>query len=287
MIDFDSRFLSSGFNIIIWAIFIHSIFFVITTIYYKNYKQQNLSDNDKNLLKNILPVGNISFFGMAITTIMYHSNGIFAANMYSIVNRVIINTLCFVSMSGLALGKKNIVQIFQNPALVASLICSTIFFTQEISPQITINDQTLSVFRIDHSIPFLFRSIQKVGSSLNTFIWLIIGASITKDSLDIMLKSKESFVFALQKNIMLPIFGILIYILLNRSTGFSIDPNFLPATLMLLVTPVANTLTFFSIKYEKSPDLCIACLLTSTLTSLTLFPFFYLLIKYLINMQIL
>ncbi len=284
MIDFDSRFLSSGFSIIIWAIIIHSIFFVTTAIY---YKKQNLSNNDEILLKNILPLGNISFFGMAITTIMYHSNGIFTANMYSIVNRIIINTLCFVSMSGLALGKKNIIQIFQSGALVASLIGATIFFTQDISPQITINNQTLSIFRIDHSIPFLFRSIQKLGSSLNTFIWLIIGASITKESIDIMLKSKDSFIFALQKNIILPLCGILIYILLNRSIGFRIDPNFLPATLMLLVTPVANTLTFFSIKYERSSDLCIACLLTSTLTSLTFFPFFYLLIKYLMSIQIL
>lgn len=284
MIDFDSRFLSSGFNIIIWATFIHVIFFVSTAFY---YKKQNLSDDDEILLKNILPLGNISFFGMAITTIMYQSNGVFVANMYSIVNRVIINTICFVSMSGLALGKKNIIQIFQNPALMASLICSTIFFTQEISPQITINDQTLSIFRIDHSIPFLFRTIQKLGSSLNTFIWLIIGASVTKESIDIMLKTKDSFVFALQKNIILPIFGISIYILLNRSTGFSIDPNFLPATLMLLVTPVANTPTFFSIKYERSPDLCIACLLTSTITSLCLFPVFYLLIEYLLVIKIL
>ena len=284
MQDFDPRFLTSGFNIIIWAVFIHSIFFIITAIY---YKKQNLPDNDKILLKNILPLGNVTFFGMAITTIVYHSDGIFTTNMYSIVNRIFMNTVCFVSISGLAFGKKNIVQIFQNPALVVSLICSTIFFTQDISPQITINDQTLSVFRIDHTIPFLFRSIQKIGNSLNVFIWLIIGTSITKESINFMLKSRQALILALQKNIILPICGILIYILLNRATGFSIDPDFLPATLMLLVTPVANTITFFSIKYERSPNLCVACLLTSTLTSLAFFPFFYFLIKYLMDIQIL
>ena len=285
MLDLEMKFLTSGINIILWAVIIHIIFFIGAHYFYKS--QKNLEENDKILLSNILPLGNISFFGFAIISIFYSSQGVFVANMYSIVNRTILNTFCIITMSGLILERKNILNILKNPALITSLLGLSIFATQEISPQLTINNVTASIFRIDHSIPFLFNSINKVGGILAPLIWIIVGASITKKSLTIMLRSKYALVFAFQKSIILPILGICIYGLLHKYIGFTIDNEFLPATLMLLVTPVANTALIFSIRYKRSPDLCIACLLTTTFTSLSLFPFFYLLIKYLISIQFL
>lgn len=285
MQDLEMKFLTSGINIIVWAVIIHTIFLVGAHYFYKS--QNTLGEDDKILLSNILPLGNISFFGFAIISIFYSSQGVFVANMYSMVNRTILNTFCIVTMSGLILERKNILNILKNPALITSFFGILIFFTQEFAPQLTINNHTASIFRIDHSIPFLFNSIKKVGSILAPLIWIIVGASITKKSITIMLRSKYALVFAFQKSIILPIVGIFIYSLLHKYTGFTIDNEFLPATLMLLVTPVANTALIFSIKYKRSPDLCIACLLTSTFTSLTLFPFFYLLIKYLLVIKIL
>ena len=285
MQDLEMKFLTSGVNIVLWAVMIHTIFLVGAHYFYKS--QKNLAEDDKILLSNILPLGNISFFGFAIISIFYSSQGVFVANMYSIVNRTILNTFCIITMSGLILERKNILNILKNPTLIASLIGLSIFATQKISPQLTINNVTASIFRIDHSIPFLFNSINKVGGILTPLIWIIVGASITKNSFTIMLRSKYALVFAFQKSIILPILGICIYGLLHKYTGLTIDNEFLPATLMLLVTPVANTALIFSIKYKRSPDLCIACLLTTTFTSLSLFPFFYLLIEYLISIQFL
>ena len=285
MQDLEMKFLTSGVNIVLWAVMIHTIFLVGAHYFYKS--QKNLAEDDKILLSNILPLGNISFFGFAIISIFYSSQGVFVANMYSIVNRTILNTFCIITMSGLILERKNILNILKNPALITSLLGLSIFATQDISPQLTINNVTASIFRIDHSIPFLFNSINKVGGILTPLIWIIVGASITKNSFTIMLRSKYALVFAFQKSIILPILGICIYGLLHKYTGLTIDNEFLPATLMLLVTPVANTALIFSIKYKRSPDLCIACLLTSTFTSLSLFPFFYLLIEYLISIQFL
>ena len=285
MQDLEMKFLTSGVNIVLWAVILHTIFLTGAHYFYKS--QKNLAEDDKILLSNILPLGNISFFGFAIISIFYSSQGVFVANMYSIVNRTILNTFCIITMSGLILERKNILNILKNPALITSLLGLSIFATQDISPQLTINNVTASIFRIDHSIPFLFNSINKVGGILAPLIWIIVGASITKKSLTIMLRSKYALVFAFQKSIILPILGICIYGFLHKYTGFTIDKEFLPATLMLLVTPVANTALIFSIKYKRSPDLCIACLLTTTFTSLSLFPFFYLLIEYLISIQFL
>ena len=283
MQDLEMKFLTSGINIILWAVILHTIFLTGAHYFYKS--QKTLGEDDKILLSNILPLGNISMFGFAIISIFYNSQGVFVANMYSIVNRTILNTFCIITMSGLVLERKNILNILKNPALITSFIGILVFATQEIAPQLTINNHTASIFRIDYSIPFLFNSFNKVGSILAPLIWIIVGASITKKSLTIMLRSKYALVFAFQKSVILPILGICIYSLLHKYTGFTIDNEFLPATLMLLVTPVANTALIFSIKYKRSPDLCIACLLTSTFTSLSLFPIFYLLIEYLISIQ--
>lgn len=272
--------LTNGINIILWAIFIHITFFVLS---YYFYKFQNLSSDDKVLLRNILPLGNISFFGIAMVSLLYQQPGIFAANMYGIVNRVLLYTVCFISISGLTLTKKDILRIIKNPALITSTICTVIFFTQEYHPQITIDNTTLSILRIDHSLPFFFQSIQKIGSLLTTLIWLTIGASITKESFNSLFKTPYALFFSLQKIILLPFLGIAFYALLHHYTGFSIGKEFLPATLILLITPCSTTLALFSLKYEKSPNLCIACLLASTIMCLIAFPFYAFILDWLVQ----
>ena len=103
MQDLEMKFLTGGVNIVLWAVTIHTIFLVGAHYFYKF--QKTLGEDDKILLSNILPLGNISFFGFAIISIFYSSQGIFVANMYSIVNRTILNTFCIISMSGLILEK--------------------------------------------------------------------------------------------------------------------------------------------------------------------------------------
>lgn len=281
MRDLTESYLSSGWNIIIWAIVIHFIFYIISNIFYR-YFSPKLSKNDQIALQNILPLGNITFYGVAINSMIYGANGIFVANIYAIINRLLLNSISFGSMSGLKLNKNDIIKLFKAPTLQFTLIGVMIFFFQDSTPKITINNIQTSILRIDHTLPFLFNGIQKIGSMLSTFAWLVIGASITKESLTLITKSPYSIIFSIHKTIIMPIIGIIIYIILHNFLGFTIDDQLLPATLMLLVTPVANTLIIFSIKFKRSPDLCISCMIMSTIFSLLLFPLYKILFIFLI-----
>ncbi|MGL5955906.1 MAG: AEC family transporter [Brevinema sp.] len=270
MTDLKATDLSNGMNIIIWSIIFHIVFYLFSHFLY-----QSQAPNDRILLRTILPTGNISFFGMAVAALLYQNEGIFAANMYSIFNRIFINTIGLTALSGITLTKKDLMKTFKSPALIVSLLGATIFFTQEITPQIVINNISKSVFRIDHTIPLLYYFLDTIGSSLTMFIWIIIGASITRESLNLVLQSKYAIKFAFYKTVLLPILALLLYQLLYQSIGFTITQTFLPAVLLFAGTPVANTLAIFSIKYHRSSNLCIACLITSSISFLILLPVYY------------
>ncbi|MGL4677460.1 MAG: AEC family transporter [Brevinema sp.] len=272
MTDLKTTDLANGINIIIWAAVVHFVFYIFSILL---YKFQNIPLDDKILLSTILPTGNISFFGMAIATLLYQENGIFAANMYSIFNRLFINTIGLTALSGMTLTKKDIVKTFKSPALLVSLIGAFIFFTQDITPYITINNISKSILRIDHTIPLLYYLLDVIGSSLNMFVWIIIGASVSKESLGLVTQSKHAIKFAFYKTLVLPILGLLLYQFLHQCIGFTIGKEFLPIVLLFAGTPVANTLTIFSVKYQRAPNLCIACLITSTIAFLILLPIYY------------
>ncbi len=284
MVDLKPEYITSGRNIIIWSASIHAIFMIGARVFYSRNK--SLSKDEQTLLMNILPIGNISFYGTAITSILYGPTGVFVATIYSIVNRIIINTYSLISMSGLKFNKKDFSKIITNASLLCSFFGALFFFTQEISPTVTINGITLSIFRFDHTMPFLFSGIRKIGNLLSTLTWVVIGSSITKESLAMAMKYKYAFIFAFQRTIITPILGVVIYIFASNVLHLSIDHQFLPATLMLLVTPTANILVLYSIKYELSPNLCIACMIYSTIACLSLFPFYDILFQYLIQSNI-
>ncbi len=273
----------AGINIILWATVLHVVLIVVNRFYYKN---QDISKDDKILLSNIMPMGNIAFVGTAICTLLYGADGMFVGTMYSIVNRVILNTICIVSFSGLELTRKDIGKILLNPIFVITMVCMAVFFGNSYAPQVTINGQTVSIFQIDVTLPFVYEGILQLGSILTTMVWLNIGSSITKESIHVMTKTPYSIKFAFIKIIINPIFSIILYIAVSRLFNLKIEPRYLPAAMMMSITPVPNSLAIFAIKYNRSPNLCIACLLTTMAATLLLFPVYDIIFQFLMSKNI-
>ncbi len=284
MVDLKEEYIVSGRNILIWSAVIHAFYIICGRIYYSY--QKSLSDEEKLLLMNILPIGNIAFYGTAIASILYGTTGVFVATIYSIVNRIIINSFSVVSMSGLKFTKKDLSKILMNGPLLCSFFGALIFFTQDMTPHVTIHGVSHSIFRLDHTVPFLFTGVQKIGGLLSTLTWVVIGSSITKESLAMAMRYKYAFVFTFQRTIIVPILGMMLYILASNVFNLKIDYQFIPATLMMLITPTANILVLYSIRFKLAPNLCIACLIYSTIACLLLFPFYDLLFQYLMQLKI-
>ncbi len=283
MIDIDPIFFSNGLNIFLWSVFIQGFFLLSLGIYY--HKKQNLTQDQKLFLSTSMPMGNISFYGIAVAFSFYGPDGVFAMNIYSISSRFYIYTVCLMIISGQKLTKNDMYQFIKNPSLIATILGCLIFFTQDYAPQIKINDISASIFRIDHSLPFLFNGLGKLGQSVGGLIWLIIGASFDKEVLAYALKSRLALRSILLKIFILPPIGITLYILFHQ-LGFTIDPIFLPATLLILSSPVGNITTLQAIKYNRAPQLALACLLTSLVFCLLALPFYVILIDFLISINI-
>lgn len=283
MRDLEPIFFSNGISIFLWGLGIHGLFIIGTKIYYTN---KNIPEDQKLLFTAILPLGNITFFGIAIASILYGSDGIFTANIYSIATRIYMYTVCLIILSGVTISKKDIYKILKNPTLIVSLLGCLIYFFQDYTPQIRVNGEIASIFRIDHSLPFLYQGLNNLGLCINGLVWLIIGASFDKNTVAFALRSQAAILFAFHKNVIIPLAGILIYIIIHKTTGFTIASIFLPTTLILLNSPVSNITLLFAINYKRAPKLALACLLTSMLFSLALFPIYAILIEYLLSLKL-
>ena len=283
MNDLDPIFLSNGIAIFIWALSIHGAFIVFFKFY---YAKKDLPSDQKDVLSCTVPLGNIYSYGIAVASMLYGDSGIFTVNMYSIATRIYMYTYCLMTLSGAKLSKNDLLQSIKNPAILVTIIGAPIFFLQDFTPQITINDISASIFRIDHSLPFIFNGIEKIGSCTNTMVWILIGASFTKEAVSYMLQSRLAMVSMAIRAFILPPIGIAVYTLLHRFFGFTIAPMFLTTTLLLLSTPVANIGTIFALKYNKAPNLALACIPSSFIFTLALLPFYILVIEFLTSIKI-
>ncbi|MGL4367615.1 MAG: AEC family transporter [Brevinemataceae bacterium] len=281
MQDVSDSLMSSGFNIFLWGIIIHSVLLILGHLYFNN--NTKYTEDERTVLKNILPIGSISFFGVALVSSLYGNEGIFTSNMMTLSVRIFLYSICFISISGLSFQKKHALKIIKTPSLICSFIGLIIFFFQNITPQIAIDNQMVSILRIDQTLPMIFKPIKMIGSGLNATIWIIIGASITKSDLFSILHSKKSLVFMFQKIIIIPLISIFIYWSLESLNILKIDKDFLPSLFMLTVSPAANTLILFAIQYNKAAALSIACLLTSTIGAFIVLPFYDIFFRYIIE----
>lgn len=284
MQDIDDALLSHSSSILLWCIIIHII--LLTGSYFFYEGQSRLSSDEKILLRNLLPMGSIPFFGMAMATSIYGSNGTLSVNIYSIPFRVFLYTISSLSIVGIRFKKQDLILLIKNPALLASFLGLFILFTQHITPQIYINGKIVGIFRIDYTLPFVFHTIEMIGSILTPLIWILIGSSLVYEDFFGALKSKKAIMFAIQKVIFLPLIGLGIYIILNRYFAFSISKEFVCPILMLLVCPPSNVLVVLSIEHQRAPRLCLTSFVMSTIGALLVLPFYTIFLNKLSSLNI-
>lgn len=284
MQDIDQALLSHSSSILIWCIIIHIVLLLGSYFFYE--AQTRLSSDEKILLRNLLPMGSIPFFGMAMATSIYGNNGMLATNIYSIPFRIFLYTISSLSISGIRLKKRDLMVLIKNPALLASFVGLFIFFSQNITPHIYVHGKMVGILRFDYTLPFLFHTVEMIGSILTPLIWILIGSSLVYEDFFGALKSSKAIIFALQKVIVLPLVGLAVYIILKRYFSFSISKEFICPILMLLVCPPSNVLVVLSIEHKRAPRLCLTSFVMSTIGALIVLPFYTLFLNKLAYLNI-
>ena len=253
MTDIKPETFTSGINVLIFGFIAYVLLIVLAKILYLN-KKEDLKDT----LVILTAFGSTTFFGIPIINGLFGNDGTLYAN---IAYRVFLYSYALIVMSGSKFDKKNLKQIFANPIIIATFIGLILWVFQANMPQVEVlvkatkpgtEDaiKSFSIFRIDKTLPWVFKGLKYLGDLSSPLAWLAIGITLASISLKEALSEKLTLVYAFFKLLLIPAIFLVLLILLNKF-GITFQYEAIASIIIMLATPPATVAVAYAIKFEK------------------------------------
>ena len=221
----------------------------------------NKKEDLKDTLVILTAFGSTTFFGIPIINGLFGNDGTLYANIFNIAYRVFLYSYALIVMSGSKFDKKNLKQIFANPIIIATFIGLILWVFQANMPQVEVlvkatkpgtEDaiKSFSIFRIDKTLPWVFKGLKYLGDLSSPLAWLAIGITLASISLKEALSEKLTLVYAFFKLLLIPAIFLVLLILLNKF-GITFQYEAIASIIIMLATPPATVAVAYAIKFEK------------------------------------
>lgn len=255
MADIKPETYTTGINVLVFGFVAYVILISLGYVFYAN-KKGDLKDT----LVVLTAFGSTTFFGIPIINGLLGNTGTLYANIFNIAYRVFLYSYALIVMSGSKFDRKNLKQIFANPIIIATFLGLFLWIFQSSMPQTTIMvkdaktgemiAKSISMFRIDKTIPWVYRGIDYLGGLSSPLAWLAIGMTLAQISVKEALQEKLTVIYAMFKLILIPAIFLVILIVLNR-LGINFAYEAIVAIIIMLATPPATVAVAYAIKFEK------------------------------------
>ncbi|WP_156299071.1 AEC family transporter [Streptobacillus canis] len=253
--DISEKTYTTGINVLVFGFVAYILLILIGKALYANKK-----GDLKDALVVLTAFGSTTFFGIPIINGLFGNEGTLYANVFNIAYRVFLYSYALIVMSGAKFDKKNLKQIFANPIIIATFLGLFLWIFQSAMPQtsIMVKDaktgemiaKSISIFRIDKTLPWLFNGINYLATLSSPLAWLAIGMTLAQISLKEALKEKLTLVYAFNKLLLIPALFFVILVVLNKF-GITFTYEAIAAIIIMLATPPATVAVAYAIKFEK------------------------------------
>lgn len=272
MADIKPETYTTGINVLIFGFVAYVILIGLGYLFYFN-KKGDLKDT----LVVLTAFGSTTFFGIPIINGLFGATGTLYANIFNIAYRVFLYSFALIVMSGTKFDRKNLKQIFANPIIIATFLGLILWAFQAYMPQVSVMvkdpktqesaTKMFSVFRIDKTLPWVFKGLKYLGDLSSPLAWLAIGMTLASISLKEALNDKLSLVYAFFKLILIPAIFFVILVILN-SLGIHFEYEAIAAIIIMLATPPATVAVAYAIKFEKEAVLASNISLVNTVLAI-------------------
>ncbi|CAM3507209.1 AEC family transporter [Pseudostreptobacillus hongkongensis] len=272
MADIKPETYTTGINVLIFGFVAYVILIGLGYLFYFN-KKGDLKDT----LVVLTAFGSTTFFGIPIINGLFGATGTLYANIFNIAYRVFLYSFALIVMSGTKFDRKNLKQIFANPIIIATFLGLILWAFQAYMPQVSVMvkdpktqesaAKMVSVFRIDKTLPWVFKGLKYLGDLSSPLAWLAIGMTLASISLKEALNDKLSLVYAFFKLILIPAIFFAILVILN-SLGIHFEYEAIAAIIIMLATPPATVAVAYAIKFEKEAVLASNISLVNTVLAI-------------------
>ncbi|AUM62565.1 AEC family transporter [Spiroplasma monobiae] len=160
-------------------------------------------------------------------------------------------------------GKKEgfikLIKVFKNPVIIATFVGIFLWLFQLIPgiDLIKTDGKNYSISRIDKYIPGVNQILSILAPLASPLAWFSMGSVLAKSEIKEAFKSKLVWWTVFVKNIITPIFCIILFVIfsliLRTSTGVGITSLSFVLCVAIVASPTANTIVGYAILYNKEP----------------------------------
>ena len=278
IIDFDTTILAQSGWIILFTVIAYLACLLIGHLIFHKYHTTR-----KSIYAILMTFGQITLFGLPLVKAIYGNTGVLVGNIMSIPFRMFLYIYCFIVISETKLErgaiKDTLKNVFCNPIIIAMLISMILWIAQPILPKIVIGDVNYSIFRIDKTVPWLYKSLSTIANLTMPLSMLLIGVTLGDIDIKSAFTSKTAWIMSIFRSIISPIIiGIIVYLFL-LIPNVNLSTEMVSAIIICFAAPVSAVVNTFCVTYNKeaitSSDTCFL----STLLLIVFVPFIIILVE--------
>lgn len=307
-----------SFNSALFA-FIYGFIIYILLILISKFLFLWIKDSFKRKVVSVLFVfGSTTFFGQPLILAVFPS-AFNDSSMFNVAFRVFLYSYGYYAICGDSINQKSgnscndqedkekrkinlkttFKKIFLNPIIIATFLGFGLWALQLIGDSsntsnwwvVTVNGVNNipvsgAFWNISVSVPWLFQTINTLGSLSSPLVWIAIGCTLGKVSIREAAQDKIVWIYSILKVVFVPIINLVFLYLLNLIPGITVSFNTLVATTLMFAVPSGAVALSYCISCNKEAALASSCSLISTFVSVVLIPLYIVMLTLIQNVGI-
>lgn len=182
-------------------------------------------------------------------------------------------------------------KIFANPIIIATFLGFILWTLQLIGDTsdtnnwwvVTVNGvnnepATGTFWNISISLPWLYQTINTLGSLSSPLVWIAIGCTLGKVPFKTAASDKMVWIHSLMRIILLPLINFALLFLINLIPGINVTFNTVVATTLMWAVPPSTVATTYCINTNKEATFASSCQLIATLIAVVFIPIYIILL---------
>lgn len=225
-----------------------------------------------------MAIGQTTLFSMPILQSVYQNQEevMLCISTISIVFRIFVYIIGLSIISGQKISFSNLGtslrKVFLTPVMIGMFLGILVFLSQNIMPQVQVEQKFYSILRIDKTLPILYVTIHSISNLLSPLCMFMIGMSIGKARLSESLSDSFAWIIALLRNIAGPLLVALICLLIHKIGLYHFNEYSLMAILIGFSAPVSVSLSIACVEHHCEEILASRSCVISTLLTIITFP---------------
>lgn len=278
IMDFDVNTLVESGWIILFTVLAYLACLGIGRIVFHKQPKEN-----KVLYSILMTFGQITLFGLPLVKAIYGNDGLFVGNIMSIPFRLFVYIYCFIVVSGTKIEKgtmkSTLKNVFCNPIIIAMLVSMVLWIAQPILPKVTINENSYSIFRIDYTVPWLYKAIHTISELTMPLSMLLIGVTLGEIDVKKAFSNKKAWFISIFRSVLSTlVIGIIIY-LFCLIPSIDLSKEIIASVIICFSAPVSAVVNTFCVTYNREPILSSDTCFLSTLSLIIFVPFIIMLVQ--------